>query len=265
MNKLLKFFKLEQKAAALDLSRELAYKGNFIMKCLAFAITDFIGPVLTLIIYSTTMGISGWSFHEFLLFQGSLIIVFGLGHLFVLALPYDTIRSIDRGEFDKYLTKPFHPLLYLITQSVLVEGVVEVMSGVVIAGFALYKLGISVFSLNLLGYLVLLFCGLLFQASVMIFVSAMAFIFVKSDALMNLYFKLSDFARWPLQVYGPFLQFFLVFLFPVAVSSFFPAQILINGMSAPFMFKAMIPVLTFFALSVIFWNHALRKYTSAGG
>ncbi|MBW3018675.1 ABC-2 family transporter protein [Candidatus Woesearchaeota archaeon] len=261
----MKLMKLEAKAAALDLSRELAYKGNFILKCLAFVITDFIGPVLTLLIYNSTLGIPGWSFYELLLFQGTLTIVFGLGHLFVLALPYTAIHAIDRGEFDKYLVKPYSPLLYLITQSILVEGVVEVGAGVFIAALSIVKLGLPVFSMSFFSYLFMIFLGIVFQVAVMVLIASLSFFIVKADALMNLYFRLSDFARWPISIYGPLLKIFLVFLFPVAVSSFFPAEVLLRGLSLPVLFQAFIPVAVFFLIAVAVWNLAMRRYASAGG
>jgi len=261
----MRLLRLEGKAAALDLSRELAYKGNFIMKSFAMVISDFIGPLLTLLLYSTTLGIPGWSFYEFLLFQGTFTIVFALGHTFVLALPYDTMHAIDRGEFDKYMVIPFSPLLYMITQAVLVEGVVEVFSGVLIVGFAMWNLGIGVFSASFAGYLLLIVLGLLFQVGVMILIAALAFVVVKSDALMLLYFKLSDFARWPISIYGPLLKMFLVFLFPIAVSSFFPAELLVRGLDWVILVNAIVPVLIFVALSVWCWQWALKQYASAGG
>jgi ABC-2 type transport system permease protein len=261
----MKFLKLEAKAAALDLSRELAYKANFFLKCVAFVFTDFIGPIITLLIYNSTLGVPGWSFYELLLFQGTLIIVFGLGHLFVIALPYITIHSIDRGEFDKYLIKPYPPLLYLITQSILVEGVAEIAAGVLISGFAIYTLGLPVLSLNFIAYLLLIFVGLLFQISMMILISALAFLVVKSDALMILYFKLTDFARWPISIYSTLLKLFLIFLFPIAVSSFFPAEILLRGIRLSVMLQACIPVLVFLFIALAFWKLAMKKYASAGG
>ena len=261
----MKFLRLEAKAAALDLSRELAYKGNFLMKGVAFVITDFIGPILTLLIYSTTLGIPGWSMFEFLLLQGSLIIFAGLGHTFVLALPYDVIRSIDKGEFDKYLIRPYPPLLYLITQAVLVEGVIETFAGIFVVAFAMWKLQLSVFSFNFVAFLLLIVLGLLFQAGMMIMISALSFLFVKSDALMHLYHKLSDFARWPLTIYSPLLKLLFVFFVPVAISSFFPAKVLLDGFSLSLLLQASLPVLAFLAVAIGFWQLAMRKYASAGG
>ena len=161
----MKLLKLFCKGAALDLSREMIYKGNFFIKSLALVFTDFISPIFALLIYTATPGIPGWSFYEFLLFQGTFIMVFGLGHLFVIALPYDTVRAIDRGEFDKYLIRPFSPLLYLMSQSVLVEGFVEFFAGAAISGFAIYNLNINIFSFNFLCYALLIFIG--FSASIL--------------------------------------------------------------------------------------------------
>ncbi|OYT32376.1 hypothetical protein DRJ22_01610 [Candidatus Woesearchaeota archaeon] len=261
----MKLLKLYLKGFSIDLSREMIYKGNFLVKALAFVLTDFISPIFALLVYAATPGIPGWSFYEFILFQGTLVIVLGLGHLFVLVLPFDTIEAIDRGEFDKFLVKPFPPLLYLLSQSVLVEGVIEFFAGVVITGFAFFHLGINLLSLKFLVFAGLIFLGVLFQFAVMILVSALAFLVVKSEALMNLYFKLSDFARYPLTVYPFGLKLFLIFLFPVAVCSFFPAEILLRGVDLKLLFLAVVPVLAFFGVSVFFWNLAMRKYASAGG
>ncbi len=261
----MRFFRVLKKGIGMSLSQERAYKWNFYVKAFASTVADFVGPLLTLLIYSSSEGIPGWGFYEFLLFQGTLILVFGLGHTFTLLFPYDVIRSVREGEFDKYLVKPLNTMLYIFATTFEMEGIPEVLVGMLITGFCMFKLGISVFSLNFLAYVVLIAAAFFAQAAVMVLVSSLSFIVVNSDALMMLYFKISDFIRYPLNVYTVGIKFFLTFMLPLAVASFYPATVLIQGATAKIMAMSIIPVIIFTIVAVLFWNYAMKKYTSAGG
>jgi ABC-2 type transport system permease protein len=262
---MMKFLRLEKKTIGMSLASEMAYKTNFYIKAFAMVLADFVGPLLTLLIYSATLGIPGWTLDEFLLFQGTLILVFGLGHTFTMHFPYEVIHCIREGEFDKYLVKPYNTLLYLLAESFIIDGLPEVAVGICLVAYTMIKLGLSVFSFSFFWYLVLVAAGLLVQVSVMVFISASAFLVVRSEALMNLYFKLSDFVRYPLNVYALGIQFALTFLFPLAVSSFYPAEVLLRGATPKILLSVLIPVVLFTVLSVFLWNLAMKKYTSAGG
>lgn len=261
----MKFIRILGKTISMSLAGEMVYKWNFYIKGFAMLLSDFIGPLLTIIIYSTTLGIPGWSLHEFFLFQGTLILIFGLGHTFALRLPYEVIHCIREGEFDKYLVKPYNTLLYLVAESFLIDGLPEILAGILVIAYAMIKLGISVFSLDFVLYLVLILAGFFMQISISVLVSAMAFLVVRSEALMNLYFKISDFVRYPISVYAVGIQFVLTFLLPLAVSSFYPATVLLRGASPGLLASVLLPVIVFTTVTVFLWSLAMKKYTSAGG
>ena len=262
---MMKFLRIEKKTVGMSLAGEMAYKTNFYIKAFAMVLADFVGPLLTLLIYSTTLGIPGWSLNEFLLFQGTLILIFGLGHTFVMHFPYEIIHSIREGEFDKYLVKPYNTMLYILSESFIIDGLPEVAVGICLVTYTMIKLGLSVFSFDFFWYLILVAAGLLMQIAVMVFISAFAFLVVKSEALINLYYKLSDFVRYPLNIYAIGIQFALTFFFPLAVSSFYPAEVLLRGATPKILLSILIPVIIFTAISVYLWNMAMKKYTSAGG
>ncbi|MEM4263532.1 MAG: ABC-2 family transporter protein [Candidatus Woesearchaeota archaeon] len=262
---MIKFIRILKKTIGMSVSREMAYKWNFYLKALACALSDFVGPLLTLLIYSASEGIPGWGFYEFLLFQGTLTLVFGLGHAFVMMMPYEIMQAVRMGEFDKYLVKPFNTLLYSLATSFDMEGLAEVAVGIIIVAFSMFKLGISIFSFNFLAFIVLIIAGFLVQAAAMTLVSALSFIVVNSDALVQLYFKISDFVRYPLNVYNFGIRFFLTFLFPLAISSFYPSIVLLQGATPKVMLTALLPITAFVIASLILWNKAMKNYTSAGG
>ncbi len=90
--------KIIKRAMILRISEDLAYKWNFFIKFIAVMLQDFIGPLVILLIYTTTAGIPGWSFHEFILFQGTLTLVLGLGHLFAVMIPVEVMHNVRQGD-----------------------------------------------------------------------------------------------------------------------------------------------------------------------
>ncbi|MCG2717968.1 MAG: ABC-2 family transporter protein [Nanoarchaeota archaeon] len=243
----------------------MAYKTNFAIKMLAFIIMDMIGPLVALLIYKNTAGIPGWTFEEFILFTGTLTLVFGFGHAAVIMMPARIIDDVRQGHFDKHLLRPFKSLTYFLFSSPDIDGVAEITVGLILVSWAFVKLGLTVFSWNFLIYIFLIIIGFIFQYAVMIMISALAFLFVKSWALFDVFFTLTNFARYPLTVYGGGITFFLTFMFPIAISASYPADALLNGISGFGILKIVLPVFLFLFVSVWFWNMAMKKYSSAGG
>ncbi|MBN1644775.1 ABC-2 family transporter protein [Candidatus Woesearchaeota archaeon] len=262
---LLKFFRIEKRTIGMALAGDMAYKMNFYLKCFAVSLADLVSPVLTVLIYSATLGIPGWTMHELLLFQGTLMIVFGLGHTFTIVMPYEVINNIREGEFDKYLIKPFNVLLYLLAESFYMEGLAEIAVGIITIVYSMATIGISFLSFNFLFYLAMIIAGFAMQIGIAILISSLAFLVVKSDALMHLYFKISDFVRYPLSVYTFGIQFFFTFLLPIGVSSFYPSIVLLRGVSPKLLLSVFLPVIGFVIFSIFLWNWAIKSYTSAGG
>jgi ABC-2 type transport system permease protein len=259
------YFKIMLKSIAMELSSEMAYKWNFIIKAISLVFADIVAPLVALLIYSNTSGIPGWSFEEFVLFQGTLILIMGLNHLSQIMLPVNVMTDIREGTFDKYLIKPFKTLALLTVTSWDIEGAAEVVVGTGLVIWAMIKTGIGVFSLNFLAYLYLLVLAYIFFYCFMVLIASLGFLVIKSYALLDLFWKAADFARYPIDIYGPSLRLLLTFIFPMAVVSFYPATTLIRGVNLLTMAKATIPIVIIFILTMFAWSSAMKKYSSAGG
>lgn len=257
------YLKLWKKFLALELQAEMMYKLNFIFKIVSFIIADIIAPIITLLIYTTTPGIPGWSFPEFILFQGSFIIVFGLAHLFVMGMPAQVIEAVRDGSFDKYLVQPVKPLWHLTLSAWDLEGAAEVMTGLVLIGWAMSQLQLA--AINIAIYPIFILLGLLFIYSLMIIIAALAFLVVKSWALYDIFFKLSDFGRYPLTIYEGTLRFFLTLIIPIGLVAFYPAEVMVRGGIGHNLLMAGVPVIILFGVALVLWRAAMKKYSSAGG
>lgn len=259
------YFKVMLKSIAMELSKEMAYKWNFIIKAMSLVLADIVAPLVALLIYSTTSGIPGWSFAEFVLFQGTLTLIMGLNHLSQIMLPGNVMSEIREGTFDKYLVKPFKTLALLTITSWDLEGAAEILVGGGLVIWAMIKTGVSVFSLNFLAYLYLLALAYIFLYCFMVLIASLGFLVIKSYALLDLFWRTADFARYPVDIYGPGLRLVLTFVFPMAIISFYPATTLLRGVNLLTMVKATVPIAIIFALTMFAWSSAMKKYGSAGG
>lgn len=258
-----RYLKVWLRAIGLELSKHMAYKANFFTKVLAVMFMDIVGPLVVLLIYQTTAGIPGWSFEQFILFQGTLTLIFGIGHMFMVMIPVFCIEEVRNGTFDKILTKPFKPLTYLTLTSPDMDGVGEVIVGLglIIWAFAQLQLGMNI---NFLFYLILLAVAVLFEYSAHVLIASMAFLAVKSWALFDILFRLKMFGRYPTSIYNPALQLFLTFIFPIAIAAFYPAEVLLRGISIGVLW-VVVAVGGFYIVVRLLWALAMKKYTSAGG
>ena len=260
----MKYLKLLWRCMKIWILRDFAYKGDFFIKMFSTVLSDLIMPITSVFIYASSRGIPGWSLEQLLLFQGTLIMVFGMSRTISYGFTWWVLDAINWGNFDQYLLKPYSTLLFIMALTVDHYGIAETLAGLIIVIYSMSKLGISILSVDTLMYIIFAIAGMSVIVASQIMTAAMGFIAVKSEALMHLHSKLTDFARYPLNVYGVGIKFFLVFLFPMAVSSYVPAQVLIQGFTAKTLLY-LVPVAVYFGLAVFLWNFAMKKYTSAGG
>lgn len=258
-----KYLRLWTRNFALELQSDMIYKLNFFIKLCSFVIADFVTPLVTILIYAATPGIPGWSLEEFILFQGSFILLFALARVFYLHLPQLVIKAIRDGSFDKYLVKPFNPLMQLTLSSWNIEGFAEVLAGLALIIWAGMQLSITL--ANVAWFAVIVILGNIFLYALMVIIAAVAFLVVQSFALYDIFFRLTDFGRYPLNIYAGVLKAFLVFVFPIGVVAFYPAQALLGLISWSEFPTIVIPVVVFFAFAMFLWNRAMKSYTSAGG
>src|SRR5262249_11180686 len=142
---------------------------------------------------------------------------------------YSLEWQVRQGEFDRYLVRPTSPLLQLLCQRVHIS-----VFGDLIGGLALFVAANSLVAVDwtapALLYLVLALAGgALIELALRVLFSALAFRFLSANAFMFLLDTLfSNFANYPLKIFGSVLEFLLTFGLPLAFMAYFPAVVLLG-------------------------------------
>ncbi|MEM4247808.1 MAG: ABC-2 family transporter protein [Candidatus Nanoarchaeia archaeon] len=261
----MKFWRIWKGWFKLELSAEMAYRLNFLLKAIAFITFDFFGPILALVVYSVSKGLPGWSFEEFLLLQGTFILSTGLLHLFFMRFAVRVIDNVREGTYDIMLVKPANPLLLSIANGSDIDGLPRTIVGASIAAYSLIKMGWAFDIVHLFSYCMLILAALLFLLSLQVIIAAMSFLFVKSFTLWNIVDVLTDIGKNPITVFGPMGMLIFTFVLPIGLVAFYPASAILGKIAPLQIFEVVVVALAFFGFSALLWNLGIRKYASAGG
>ena len=102
------------------------------------------------------------------------------------------------------------------------------------------------------------FCGAAIITGIKLFYTTFAFWVKRSQSYVYTAYNFNEFCYYPITIYNRAVQFFLTFVVPFAVTSYFPAAYLLGKGK---LFQGLfLPVI----IAVVFWKKGLAHYESAG-
>ena len=257
------FFKLNLKA-------QMEYRINFIMSILHILILQLGSLGLIWVVLDRFHTLSEWTFGEIAFLVGLRLLSHGLFTLFLPEISWGLNNYILRGEFDRFLLKPVNPLFLLITNSILLSGITDFSSGVVILWIATKSLELNWTFINLLMLLVVVFSGLLIELSVYLATSSASFWVINLQALNSITFQFHEqYILYPISIYGKPIQYFLTFIIPFAFINFYPSAYFLNKPSSLlfhsyFVYITPIVALISFGVAYLIWKRGILAYQSTG-
>lgn len=175
--------------------------------------------------------------------------------------------KVLRGDLDKYLARPVHPLFALAAEDVNLASFIRYglpPLALVVTIVRLYRLPVGVGSF-LLGYVVLSlgkFALVLIRATV----AMLAFRHGEVSQVQRFFFQLTAFASYPVTVFPAGLRAFLSYVLPVGFVATYPTLVMLGRSPAlPVLAGAAALCLVWLALLARAWRAAVAGYDSPGG
>jgi ABC-2 type transport system permease protein len=243
----------------------VSYRGDFFVSLFtSFAATLF-GLGFVVILFQRATQLAGWRFEEVLFLYGFSLVPYGLFNVISPNL-YDFGNNfIIEGKFDRVLLRPLSSLFQVIFETFRIESLQEVATGVFCMVWALHRLGIpwTVTRLGLLLFFAL--CATVIYVSVFLMLSTVSFWFEDRIGVHPPVWNVIAFGRYPLSIYSGVVQFFLCWIIPFGLASFYPSVRILGRHVTP-MYAPLVPVVAvaFFGLAVMLWNFGTRRYSSTG-
>lgn len=243
------------------LAAEMEYRVNFILATLT-SLGNLLGSLFGLFLfYRTGYTFEGWSWEEALIVLGIFTVLQGFSSTFLAPNLNSIVKHVQQGTLDFVLLKPIDSQFWLSSHTLSPWGLPDLVFGGVLIGYAGGRLGLGLGN-YLLSAVPLLF-GLASLYSLWFMLGATSIWFVKIYNVTEVLRGLLEAGRYPMVAYPTAYRFFFTFVVPVAFLTTVPAEAMLGRVQAGWVLGAGVLALGLLFVSRLFWQFALRFYTSA--
>jgi len=211
-----------------SLNRELAFRGNFLMKVLLEVV--WLGILLLFFhtIFRNTSRIEGWNEYQYLFFLGCYYALEGLIETLFLENCIEFGELVRTGNLDFFLLKPIDEQFLLSFRHIDWSTAPKVFIGGALMGVSLWELGEPIGLLKACCFVVTLGSGIAMAYSFLLILASTAIWMVRNQSLMELWWLFSSLMRYPRDIYeepwAVLIQKVFTFLLPALLVVSVPAR-----------------------------------------
>jgi ABC-2 type transport system permease protein len=245
------------------LKTQMEYKANFIMMVLSGIIMRGLLMGVVFVLFYNIPDIAGWQEGEVYLILGFIILTEGLHNIFAEGI-WHIPALVFRGGLDVMLSRPISPLYQIISYEIGLQGIGNIIVGVISLGLGLSSMGwVTPFSVILCIFFT--FTGTVLRLSYNLI--SLSHAFWIHGGLMNAGFlvhSIGELAKYPVTIYPGWMRFILLIIIPAGFIGFVPALIIRGDEVLLYsMVLAIFTVLYFFAARAVFYR-GVKRYESMG-
>lgn len=250
---------------------QLQYRASFLFLLFGtglVSVLEFSSLALVMQRFDT---IRGWTVGEVAFLYGLVEIAFGLMDMTFSGFdPQRFGQEVRKGTFDQVLLRPVPVTVQVLGSDFALRRVGKILTGFGILGFAFSSTAIAWTPLKLLLVPVMIGSMLCFFGGLFVVGATITFWTVESIEVMNiLTYGGSYVISHPMHILQNWLRNFFTFVVPAIFLNYYPALYILEktdplGMPAWAPFAAPVVGVGTLLLSLVFWQHGVRSYQSAG-
>jgi ABC-2 type transport system permease protein len=250
------------------LTRELAFRGNFLVKITV----EVLWLILLLVFYTTvftkTSVIAGWSEHEYLFFVGCYFALEGVMETFFMSNCSEFADLVRSGDLDFILLKPIDEQFLVSCRGIEWSSAPTVLMGSGVMATGLAKMGWTFDPLQGVLFVLLFACGVAIAYGFLLLLTSTSVWFMRNQSLWELWWLFTSLMRYPKEIFAGRLAaplgWFFTFIVPVLIVVNVPARVMAKRLFDPawIAFTVLTAVVLLYVSRRIF-RAALRRYRSA--
>lgn len=267
LNGTLRYVRLIGSLGKYTLNRELAFRGNFLVKVSVEVLWLAILIAFYRTVFAKTQTIATWSEHQYFFFVGCFFALNGVIETLFLENCNEFAELVRTGDLDFLLLKPIDEQFLITCRRIDWGTAPNVLMGAAIMAMSLVQMGWHFSAVKLLVFLLTFACGTLIAYCFMLVLTSLSVWMVRNQSLMEMWWLFSSLARYPREIFkgtwaapvGLFFTFFLPILLVVSV----PADAMVRLLEPSFVVYTVVSSAILFWASRRFFRRALRSYRSA--
>jgi ABC-2 type transport system permease protein len=253
--------------ARYTLARELAFRGNFLVKVSVEVI--WLGIMLAFYetIFARTKFVATWPKDEFLFFVGCYFALNGLIEMLFLENCNDFAELVRTGDLDFLLLRPIDEQFLITCRKVDWATAPNVLMGFAVMGIALARLHWQFDAVRVVAFFATFACGTAIAYCFMLVLTSFSVWMVRNQSLMEMWWLFSSLARYPKEIFlgsrAEPLGFLFTFILPILLVANVPANAMVRSLNPPMVGFMLVATAFLLWASRKFFLHALRSYRSA--
>lgn len=243
----------------------LAYRGDFFISVVTTLTATVFGVAVVWLIFGRVPTLVGWSFYEILFLYGFSLLPMSLFNMMSINLYYFSETYIVEGRFDRVLLRPVNSLFQILFEQFRLEALSDTVLGVVILISCAHRLNLTLGPEAWVFLGATAVCGSVLYLAIFLMLTCVSFWMEDRVGVIPPVYNMLTFGRYPLDIYNPFVKFFLSWIVPFGFATFYPtASLLKHDLYGAYAWLIPLVTAVFFGLSVLVWNRGVRNYSSTG-
>jgi ABC-2 type transport system permease protein len=262
-----RYFRLLFALGRYSLAREMAFRGNFLVKVSVEVLWLLILIVFYRTVFARTDVIASWSEAQYLFFVGCFFTMEGLIETLFLENCNAFADLVRSGDLDFYLLKPIDEQFLITCRDLDWSTAPNILMGGAVMGMALVQMDWQPDAGRVVLFLLMLACGTAIAYSFLLMLTATSVYFVRNQSLFEMWWLFTSLMRYPREIFGGTwaapLGWIFSFLIPVLLVVYVPASTMVKLFEPEVIgFTAVVTVVLLF-VSRKFFKMSLRRYRSA--
>ena len=246
-----------------SLEEMLVYRLDCIVGMVSQIVSQLIEIIFIWIVFQNTENLAGWNFNQILLLYGITLISIGISGFCFDALYEIGPKYIRRGDFDKIMLRPVHPLLSIIGSSNEFTSLGYLVLGLIMTIAMFIQLAIPITFTFIFKIIFFSIVGAAIIGAINTIFSIASFWTYRSNEIIWSFYRIYTFAQYPIDIYNKFIKILITIIFPFAFVAYYPT-IAYLGINKYMIYLSPIIAIALWIVAVKVWNWALNKYRSTG-
>lgn len=260
-----KYLRLYPYYVSRSIKARLAYRFDAFIGILGFLLENALIFSTMYLTISAIPSLNGWDINMMGFLYGFYLIPKSLDHILSDQVWQLANGGITRGILDKYLVKPINPLFQLVVEMIQLEGIGELILGIVFLALFTPLVTVEWTLMNVLALLIVAFFAMLFFFAIKLIFGSLSFWTKRSIEVMTMIYDFSNFAKYPIDIFTRAIRFVLTYILPFSVVIFLPIEALLKGGNLWLTtLYVMIASVSMLMVSLFVWSKGLKRYESAG-
>ena len=199
-------------------------KVDFFMGLLGFFFTQILGLAFLFLVFRQIPSLNGWTLEQLVFIYGLAQIPRGIDHLFTDNIWLVAYRYVINGDFDRYMLRPMNLLFQVVSEKLQPDAVGELLVGTILVIVSVVRGVVVIDALHVLMFFVSVFAGALIYSAIKLFFASLAFWVKISGPFLQVAYEMSDFAKYPSEIYAKAIRFIITWVIPFAFVAYLPAS-----------------------------------------